>query len=111
MGDAGSSRTAGVALPLRLVDSGGVGIPATDEWGKDYSHDLRAFRDVILERPPYVDATALEAVARQWHAYVERMRRYDRLGRLAWATLLQRFDVPALRTPIDSRLDGAQRAG
>jgi phenylacetic acid degradation operon negative regulatory protein len=44
-------------------------------------------------------------------ALLEQMRRYDRLGRLAWGTLLQRFDVPALRTPIDTRLDGAQRAG
>ena len=32
---------------LRLVDSGGVGIPL-DTWGTDYSHDRRAFRDAIL---------------------------------------------------------------
>ncbi|MBX3027034.1 PaaX family transcriptional regulator [bacterium] len=41
-------------------------------------------------------------------ALLEQMRRYDRLGRQAWATLLQRFDVPSLRTPVDSRLDAAR---
>ena len=40
-------------LPLRLVDIGGVGIPL-DEWGQNYSHDRRVFRDVILESSPYV---------------------------------------------------------
>jgi hypothetical protein len=34
-------------LTLRLVDSGGVGIPAGD-WGADYSHDARVFREAIL---------------------------------------------------------------
>ncbi|MPY90394.1 MAG: hypothetical protein GEU99_21040 [Luteitalea sp.] len=63
-------------LSLRLVDSGGVGIPLAGEWGKDYSHDLRVFREVILEESPYVDASAFRRVDRQWRAYVERMREY-----------------------------------
>jgi hypothetical protein len=63
-------------LPLRLVDSGGVGIPLAGDWGKDYSHAYRAFHQVILEEPPYVDTAAFERVDRDWRAYVERMRAY-----------------------------------
>jgi len=37
-------------LGLRLVDSGGVGIPAGD-WGANYSHDARVFREAILSMP------------------------------------------------------------
>jgi hypothetical protein len=102
MGDAGSSRTASVALPLRLVDSGGVGIPATDEWGKDYSHDLRAFRDVILEQTPFVDAAALEGVARQWHDYVARMRGYGNNG-IVIPLLLELVDFRRLERPEHRR--------
>jgi phenylacetic acid degradation operon negative regulatory protein len=36
------------------------------------------------------------------------MRDYDRLGRLAWAHLLKRFDVPYLRTPLEACF-GAER--
>ncbi|MGH9161979.1 MAG: hypothetical protein ACRD2X_18585 [Vicinamibacteraceae bacterium] len=63
-------------LALRLVDSGGVGIPLAGDWGKDYSHDLRVFREVILEDAPYVDEAAFRRVDRQWRTYVERMRTY-----------------------------------
>ena len=35
---------------------------------------------------------------------VEALRRYDRLGRTAWAGFLRRFDVPHIRTPLDSHL-------
>jgi phenylacetic acid degradation operon negative regulatory protein len=38
-------------------------------------------------------------------ALLEQMRRYDRLGRVAWSQLLQRYDVPSLRTPVDGRRD------
>ncbi len=41
-------------------------------------------------------------------AVLERMRRYDRLGRLAWSHLLHRYDVPSLRPPVDSRLEAAR---
>ncbi len=41
-------------------------------------------------------------------ALLDDMRRYDRLGRSAWAAFLDRFGVPTLRNPIDLRLaDGA----
>jgi hypothetical protein len=62
-------------LPLRLVDSGGIGIPL-DDWGADYSHDLRVFREVILADPPYIDDAALNRVDREWRLYVERMLEY-----------------------------------
>src|SRR5262245_11837657 len=62
-------------LPLRLVDSGGVGIPL-DTWGTDYSHDRRVFRDAILKQAPYVDGAAFQRAERDWRAYVERMREY-----------------------------------
>jgi phenylacetic acid degradation operon negative regulatory protein len=37
-------------------------------------------------------------------ALVESLRRYDRLGRTAWAGFLRRFDVPHIRNPLDSHL-------
>lgn len=66
----------------------------------------RALRQLVLD-PLLPDAIC---PPHERDALLEQMRRYDRLGRLAWATLLQRFDVPALRSPVDSRLDPAQRA-
>src|SRR5262249_1628904 len=60
---------------LRLVDSGGVGIPL-DGWGRDYSHDRRVFHDAILQGPPYVDAGAFSRIESEWRAYVERMLQY-----------------------------------
>ena len=71
-----SARSGTTALPLRLVDSGGVGIPVEGEWGADYSHDLRVFRQLILKEPPYVDDRAFRLVERQWRGYVERMLEY-----------------------------------
>ena len=50
------------ALTLRLVDSGGVGVSLAGDWGKDYSHDLRVFREAILEKPPYVDDSAFARI-------------------------------------------------
>ncbi len=68
----------------------------------------RALRQLVLD-PLLPDAIC---PADERDALLEQMRRYDRLGRLAWGRLLQRFDVPSLRTPVDSRLDAtrAQRA-
>jgi phenylacetic acid degradation operon negative regulatory protein len=40
-------------------------------------------------------------------ALVECLRDYDRAGRLMWAALLERWDVPSLRAPVDSRADEA----
>jgi hypothetical protein len=63
-------------LPLRFVDSGGVGISMAGEWGKDYSHDRRIFREVILEAPPYIDAAAFARIESDWHNYIDRMLAY-----------------------------------
>src|SRR5262249_21133967 len=70
-----SDAVAPAPLRLRLVDSGGVGIPL-DAWGRDYSHDRRVFHDAILERPPYVDASAFSRIENDWRVYVERMLQY-----------------------------------
>jgi phenylacetic acid degradation operon negative regulatory protein len=40
-------------------------------------------------------------------ALVDSLRDYDRAGRLLWAALLVRWDVPSLRAPVDSRADEA----
>jgi hypothetical protein len=67
-------------LPLRLVDSGGVGVPVGVSWGGDYSHDSRVFREVILRDAPFVDGQALGRVDRQWRTYVGRMLEYGNNG-------------------------------
>ena len=67
----------GAPLPLRLVDSGGVGVPVEGEWGADYSHDLKIFpkrhpqRTAIRGRRGFAGL-----VNRQWRDYVERMLGY-----------------------------------
>jgi phenylacetic acid degradation operon negative regulatory protein len=68
----------------------------------------KALRELVLD--PLLPEAICPAAERD--ALLDQMRRYDRLGRLAWGRLLQRFDVPSLRTPVDSRLDAsrAQRA-
>src|SRR5262245_12264196 len=75
----GAAVTAAGQLPrlsLRLIDSGGIGVPVSGAWGTDYSHDQRVFHDAILQHPPYVDETAFARIEQQWHAYVERMLAY-----------------------------------
>lgn len=68
----------------------------------------RALRQLVLD--PLLPEAICPPAERD--ALLERMRRYDRLGRLAWSQLLQRYEVPSLRSPVDSRLDGerGQRA-
>ncbi|KHK99591.1 hypothetical protein LK09_03010 [Microbacterium mangrovi] len=51
-------------LGLRMTDLGAVGVrPDPAEWepGTDYSHASKAFDDVFLKDPPYIDKTALAA--------------------------------------------------
>lgn len=92
------------ALALRLVDSGGVGIPLTGEWGKDYSHDRRTFREVILEEPPYVDAAAFQRVDLEWRSYVDRMLEYGN-NAIAVPLLLELIDFDRL-SPSEGSLGG-----
>ena len=85
-------------LPIRLVDSGGVGIPLTERWGSDYSHDARIFHDVLLDKAPYVDAAAFQRVEQDWHAYVERMLAYGN-NAIAVPMLLELIDFDRVKTP------------
>jgi hypothetical protein len=85
-------------LELRLVDSGGVGVPLTDDWGADYSHDLRVFREVIREQPPYVDGVGFERVAKDWRTYVERMVGYGN-NAIAVPLLLELIDFDRAGRP------------
>src|SRR5262245_33623475 len=87
-------------LALRLVDSGGVGIPL-DAWGGDYSHDRRVFRRVILEGQPYVDAAEFARVERDWRLHVERMLEYGN-NAIAVPLLLEFVDFDRVRRPDGS---------
>ncbi len=55
-------RTVTSRLPFRMVDLGAAGVdPDPEQWrgGTDYSHASRAFEDVFLADPPYIDQAAL----------------------------------------------------
>ncbi|WP_133546012.1 hypothetical protein [Microbacterium sp. BK668] len=60
-------------LPLRMVDLGAVGVdPDPSQWadGTDYSHVSRAFEDVYLSEPPYIDQDALTAAYDEWDEFL-----------------------------------------
>jgi len=64
-------------LPVRLVDAGGVGIPAdTAAWGTSYSHATHAFDPLFLDAAPWIDPDGAARVRADWRAYLERMARY-----------------------------------
>jgi phenylacetic acid degradation operon negative regulatory protein len=58
-----------------------------------------ALRDLV--RDPLLPDAICPSAAR--NELVARMREYDRTGRLAWADLLRRHDVPYRRAPVDAR--------
>lgn len=61
------------ALPFRMVDLGAVGVAVDeDAWraGDDYSHNSKAFRDVMLPDAPYVDSAKLAVASDEFTAYV-----------------------------------------
>jgi len=63
----------GAALPFRMVDLGAVGVdPDPSQWvdGTDYSHVSRAFEDVYLAEPPYIDEAALAVAYEDWEEFV-----------------------------------------
>jgi hypothetical protein len=60
-------------LPFRMADLGAVGVEADeDAWaaGDDYSHNSKAFEDVILPDAPYIDEVALAVARDEFDAYV-----------------------------------------
>lgn len=60
-------------LGFRMVDLGAVGVTVDQaEWaaGDDYSHNSKAFADVILADAPYIDEAALEVARTEFEAYV-----------------------------------------
>jgi hypothetical protein len=61
-------------LGLRLLDSGAIGVtPDPTAWaaGTDYSHNNRAFADVMLPDAPYVDQEALAVATKDFKAFVD----------------------------------------
>lgn len=67
----------------------------------------RALRHLVVD--PLLPEAICPAAERE--ALLDRMRRYDKLGRLAWAQLLRRWDVPYLRPPVDGRLEDGEIEG
>ncbi|WP_430645332.1 hypothetical protein [Agromyces sp. GXS1127] len=63
-------------LGFRMADLGAVGV-AVDEAahaaGTDYSHNSRAFEDVILADAPYIDEAALAEARTEFGAYVDHL--------------------------------------
>lgn len=60
-------------LGFRMVDLGAVGVTVDEaEWaaGDDYSHNSKAFADVILADAPYIDEAALGIARADFEAYV-----------------------------------------
>jgi hypothetical protein len=78
----GETRSFTPALAQRLVDLGAVGIPQDPaRWdAANYSHHLRAFEDVFLAEPPYIDEAEFAEVEQQFHDYVQRMIAYGNNG-------------------------------
>jgi phenylacetic acid degradation operon negative regulatory protein len=75
-------------------------LPTGEAMAESYLLGGRALRSLILD--PLLPQPICSN--RERDALLTTMRDYDRLGRLAWAELLKRHQVPYLRTPIDSRI-------
>ncbi|MEJ1156118.1 hypothetical protein [Microbacterium marmarense] len=60
-------------LPLRMVDSGSVGIEASpEEWesGTNYSHVGGSYQDALIPEAPYVDQDLLDEYFAEWDAHL-----------------------------------------
>lgn len=69
------------ALPLRIVDEGGVGILANaEQWGRDYSHHTLAFEHMFVDRAPFIDEPAFAVIERDWETYITRMHAFGYTG-------------------------------
>ena len=61
-------------LPFRMVDLGAVAVtadPAQWQAGDDYSHNSKAFEDVILADAPYIDDAALAVARIEFEQYIQ----------------------------------------
>lgn len=74
------------------------GLAPGDAMRESFRLGGRVLQQLVLD--PLLPAEILDPGERD--ALVESMRRYDRLGRTAWAGLLARFGVPHIETPTDS---------
>jgi len=62
------------ALPIRIVDLGGVGVlPDTANWGTNYEHNQRFFEDVMEVNPPFIDTAAFSRERGKLGIYCGRM--------------------------------------
>jgi phenylacetic acid degradation operon negative regulatory protein len=80
-------------------------LPPEEAMCESFALGGRVLRQLVLD--PLLPEEICPAAERD--ALLAAMRDYDRQGRLAWANLLKRFDVPYLRAPLDSRFDGSAR--
>lgn len=78
------------------------GLPAGKAMVESYLLGGRGLRQLVLD--PLLPEEIAPTAERE--ALLAAVTAYDRLGRLAWADLLQRFDVPHLRGPLENRFDG-----
>jgi len=68
----------GKKLPLRIADFGSVGVvPDAENWGHDYSHNLRHLEKAILPDPPYIDTAHFDQAASEFRAYVDLLAAND----------------------------------
>ncbi|MBN2698620.1 MAG: hypothetical protein JXR52_07315 [Bacteroidales bacterium] len=73
----GSPGSPAQALPLRIVDMGGVGVlPDTAAWGGDYDHNQHFFEDVMLAEAPFINREAYKRERQKLDDYSERMGRF-----------------------------------
>jgi phenylacetic acid degradation operon negative regulatory protein len=94
----------GYRRSLADLDASGARLPELpfeDAMVESFVVGGRVIRELVLD--PLLPDEICPGDERR--ALVERLRGYDRAGRLIWAGLLQRWDVPSLRAPVDVRVD------
>ncbi len=98
MGQAAGAAGPAEPLPLRMADLGAVGVVADEsQWlpGTDYTHASRAFADVYLAEPPYVDETALQEAFVEFETYVQHLLDLG-YNAIAWPGLIEYVTLEAV---------------